>query len=308
MMRIVFLGTPQAAVPTLSALIDEYEVSCVITQPDRARGRSGKPAPSPVKEVARRSGLSVAQPESGDALLSSLRGQPVFDLGVVVAYGRVLTREMLRIPKRGLLNVHFSLLPRWRGAAPVPRAILAGDIMSGVSIIKLDEGLDTGPVLTAQAIDIGVDENAGQFTERLAAIGARLLMKVLPAYLSGDIEPAEQSSDGVTYAAKLSAEDRPLDLTLGRTEIINRVRGLAPSPAATLELDGEVHKILAAVAHPGEPRRGTWESLDGRPVVAAADGGVELQLLQSPGRNLQQGPDWVRGRHRTTGTVGQSGE
>lgn len=308
MTRIVFLGTPSAAVPTLLSLVDEYEVARVITQPDRPRGRSQRLMPSPVKEAALRAGLPVAQPENRDSLLSSLGDEPRFDLGVVVAYGRLLTPAMLRAPRAGLLNVHFSLLPRWRGAAPVRRAILAGDNMTGVSIIRLDEGLDTGPILTAQAIDIDADENAGDLTERLASIGARLLMKVLPSYLNGDIEPATQTDDGATYAAKLSAGDRPLDLNLKRIEIINRVRGLAPSPAATLELDGELHKILAASTHPDTPRPGTWESVDGSPVVGAADGGVELQLLQRPGRIPQRGPDWVRGRHKANGVVGQSGE
>ncbi|HSM44083.1 MAG TPA: methionyl-tRNA formyltransferase, partial [Acidimicrobiia bacterium] len=180
MARVVFLGTPGAAVPTLETLIAEHEVGLVVTQPDRPQGRSSKPVPPPVKVSASAHDIGVAQPQTREELARVIGHHAPFDVGIVVAYGRILRPEVLELPGNGMLNVHFSLLPRWRGAAPVARALMAGDEMTGVTIIKLDEGLDTGPVLTAQAIDISKSDNAGELTDRLARLGARLVANVLP--------------------------------------------------------------------------------------------------------------------------------
>lgn len=207
MTRVAFLGTPPAALPTLKALSATYDLELVVTQPDRPRGRSKKPVPPPVKSAALEIGARVEQPATSGGLFEALSSVAGLDLGVVVAYGRIIRPEALHIPRMGMLNVHFSLLPRWRGAAPVSRALIAGDTMTGVTIIKLDEGLDTGPVLTAQAVDIKGDENAGSLTERLAVLGAELLMKALPAYLSGELEPVPQSDEGLTYASCRAARD-----------------------------------------------------------------------------------------------------
>jgi methionyl-tRNA formyltransferase len=180
---------------------------------------------------------------------------------------------------------------------------MAGDTMTGVTIIKLDEGLDTGPVLTAQMIDIPKDDNAGTLTGRLADLGARLLNDVLPRYLSGDLEPVSQSDEGVTYADKLGREDRPIDPNSDADSVVARVRALAPSPAATLRIDGEPHKIHIVRVTDTQVSPGTWMAIGGRPVVGFNDGAIELIALQPPGRNAQSGRDWVNGRQSDRGVV-----
>lgn len=299
--RLVFMGTPEEAVPTLQMVHHVLGVALVVTQPDRPRGRSSRLEPPPVKTAAFDLGIQVAQPESRAELEAVVAEE--FDLGVVVAYGRILNRRMLSCFRFGLLNLHFSLLPRWRGAAPVNRAIMAGDLMSGVTIIRIDEGLDTGPVLTSQALDIGSGETAGELTDRLARIGSSLIAKTIPNYLSGEIEPQEQSDEGATYAPKLVAADRILDSD-AQVEFINRVRGLAPTPGAQLIIDGELVKILAATPIEATVDPGHWEAVSGWPVVHTPTGGVRLDKLQSPGRRLTAGDEWIRGRRADSGRVG----
>lgn len=303
MTRLVFLGTPQAAVPTLQELASKYDVGLVLTQPDRPKGRSKKPVPPPVKEAATELELPVAQPQSGPELYAQISEGAPFTAGVVVAYGRILRPDVLDIPERGFLNVHFSLLPRWRGAAPVERALLSGDEMTGVTIIELDEGLDTGPVLTAQAVDIGATETGGELTDRLARLGAQLLASVIEGYLSGDMAPVPQVDEGATYADKITSADRALDTEDSPEAFVNKVRALAPDPAATLEIDGDRHKILAAEQRDLAPDEGTWQAQDGRPIVAVGGGAVEIVELQPPGKNRQSGPAWLRGRRRSKGRV-----
>ncbi|MGH8944694.1 MAG: methionyl-tRNA formyltransferase [Acidimicrobiia bacterium] len=303
MTRIVFLGTPDAAVPTLDVLADRFQVGLVVTQPDRPRGRSGTPQPPPIRVRAQELGISVVQPERRSEIASAISYAGDFDLGVVVAYGMILDPEVLALPEAGLLNVHFSLLPRWRGAAPVQRALMAGDSMTGVTIIKLDEGLDTGPVLTAQAVDIEPGENAGRLTDRLARLGARLVASVIPRYLAGDIDPVPQSDEGASYAHKVTSDDRSLDISGTPADFAAQVRGLAPDPGATLEIDGEPHKILDARQVDWAPEPGTWAVHDDVPVVSVGDGGVELLELQPPGKTPRPGADWVRGQRCSQGTV-----
>ena len=181
MSRVAFLGTPEAALPTLRALAADHDVAVVVTQPDREKGRGRAMSPPPVKVEGDRLGLRVVQPTSAGELNEALDSAVRLDLAVVVAYGRILRPEALAIPSGGMLNLHFSLLPRWRGAAPVSRALMAGDPMTGVTIFRLDEGLDTGPVLTAQAVDIDDEETAGGLTSRLATLGARLMTGAIPS-------------------------------------------------------------------------------------------------------------------------------
>jgi methionyl-tRNA formyltransferase len=303
MARVVFLGTPDAAVPTLEHLSRHHDVALVVTQPDRARGRSGTPSPPPVKEAATRLGLAVAQPESGGELLSDLEAHGPFDVGVVVAYGRILKPAVLDLPEHGMVNVHFSLLPRWRGAAPVSRALLAGDPMTGVSIMRIDEGLDTGPILTAQAIDIVDDDDSGGLTERLADLGARLLVATLPGYLMGQVEPVAQSDDGLTYADKIEKADRPIDVDGEPEVVLRQIRALAPTPAATLDIDGEPHKILSAQPVEAHLEPGTWAAVEGRPLVGLVGGAIELLRLQPPGKIAMSGSDWVNGRQEDHGEI-----
>jgi methionyl-tRNA formyltransferase len=199
---------------------------------------------------------------SHEDLADALIGAGPFTVGVVVAYGRIIRLASLQVPHAGMLNVHFSLLPRWRGAAPVNRALIEGDTMTGVTIIKLDEGLDTGPVLTAQAVDIGTEEDSGGLTDRLARLGARLLVDNLDGYVNGEVVPVPQSGEGASYAAKLSKADRALSVDTDPTSFVNRVRGLSPQPAGIIRIDGEVHKIYAAETADADIVTGTWESVD----------------------------------------------
>lgn len=304
MTRVVFLGSPEAAVPSLVSVAAAHDVLAVVTQPDRPKGRSGRPVPTPVKETALVEGLTVLEPASRSELFEAIDSVGPFELGVVVAYGRLLGPEVLALASTGFLNVHFSLLPRWRGAAPVERALMAGDTMTGVTIIELDEGLDTGPVLTAQAVDIEPGENAGSLTRRLAEVGGRLLVSVIPQYLTGELEPIPQSDEGAVYAGKITAADRSLDPHAARREIVDHVRALSPEPGATLSIDGVRHKILDARPHEASPPPGTWIGVGGVPVVGTSDGGVELVTLQPPGKTPQEGAAWLRGRRSQGGEVG----
>jgi methionyl-tRNA formyltransferase len=304
MTRVVFLGTPQAAVPTLEAVSERFEVGLVITQPDRARGRSGTPQPGPVKEAAIQREIPVAQPASHEELADALVGAGPFTVGVVVAYGRIIRPESLQLPDAGMLNVHFSLLPRWRGAAPVNRALIEGDTMTGVTIIRLDEGLDTGPVLTAQAVDIGKTEDAGALTDRLARLGARLLVGNLGGYLDGNIGPVAQSDDGASYAPKLTKGDRELSLDTDPSAFVNRVRGMSPEPAAVVAIDDEMHKIYAAEVSGADVGAGSWKEKDGWPVIGLSGGAVRVLSLQAPGKQRISGESWARGRRSVGGKVG----
>ena len=303
MTRIAFLGTPEAALPTLQVLAGRYDVPLVVTQPDRAGGRGRALSPPPVKSEAARLGIEVAQPASSEAMVRALGSAGGLDLAVVVAFGRILAPAALEVPARGMLNVHFSLLPRWRGAAPVARAMMEGDPMSGVTIIRLDEGLDTGPVLTAQAVDIGSEEVAGELTTRLAGLGARLLSDIIPSYLSGDLVPVPQSEEGMTYAAKIEPGERSIRVDGASRAEVDRVRALSPEPGAVLVIDEVGHQVLRARRHPTAPEPGTWAGVDGVPVVGLADGGVELVEVLPPGKRPMSGEAWLRGRRRETGSV-----
>jgi methionyl-tRNA formyltransferase len=301
--RVAFLGTPEAALPTLRSVAATHDVPVVITQPDRPKGRGRALTPPPVKIEAARLGLRVAQPTSHDELEEALGSAGGLDVAVVVAYGRILRPAALAIPRAGMLNVHFSLLPRWRGAAPVNRALMAGDPMTGVTILRLDEGLDTGPVLTAQAVDIDEEETAGELTSRLAALGARLMTAVIPAHLDGTREPMPQSDDGLTYAPKIEAPERVVRVGGKRFEEANRVRALSPDPGATLVIDGERHQVMRARTHETGPETGRWMEVDGVPVAGLSDGGMELVTLLPPGKRAMSGASWLRGLRRSSGTI-----
>lgn len=259
--------------------------------------------PSPVKIEADRLGLSVSQPTSADEVRRALESVGRLDLAVVVAYGRILRSDALAVPAAGMLNVHFSLLPRWRGAAPVTRALMAGDPMTGVTIFRLDEGLDTGPVLTAQAVDIEDDETGGELTSRLAALGARLMAQVIPGYLDGGVKPVPQSDEGLAYAAKIEPNERMIRVDGPRVDEVNRIRALSPEPGATLTIDEGPHQILRARLHAANPGPGRWQDMDGVPVAGFGDGGVELVTLLPPGKRPMSGEAWLRGRRRRAGSV-----
>lgn len=295
--RLVFMGTPDFAVPALEALAAAgHEIAAVYTQPPRPAGRGKRPRPSPVQTRAEAMGLAVRHPVS----LREAPEQAAFaalepELAVVVAYGLILPRPILEAPERGCLNIHASLLPRWRGAAPIQRAIMAGDAETGVCIVQMEEGLDTGPVLACAATPIGAEETAGELHDRLAGMGARLVVDVLERL--DEIEPRPQPDEGVTYAAKIDKAEARVDWRRSAVEIDRQIRGLSPFPGAWTEIGGERVKLLGARLAAGRGAPG--EVLEGSPgerlVVACGEGAVEITRLQRAGRAAQEAAAFLRG-------------
>lgn len=296
MTATVFMGTPEAAVPSLRVLAETTGVRLVVTRPDRRRGRSGRLQPPPVKDAALELGLDVAQPETSAQLGALVAGAGAFDVGVVVAFGMILRPDVLTVPRRGFLNVHFSLLPRWRGAAPVERAIMAGDEVSGVTIMAMDEGLDTGPVLASRREPIDPEETGGQLTNRLARSGAELLRLTVKAWAGGDVKPAPQPETGITYAAKIGPSDRRLTVEMTPIAFANTVRALAPDPGAQVDIEGETHKVLAAAPLDEPLATGTWATANGFPALGLVGGAVVISVIQPAGKRPMGGDAWLRGR------------
>ena len=269
----------------------------VTTRPDRPRGRSGRPQAPPVKEAALALGLPVAQPERAAHDLERLRSLAP-EVAVVVAYGQLLPPAVLAVPAAGFLNVHFSLLPRWRGASPVVRTLLAGDPVTGVTLILLDEGMDTGPVVAVEPTLVRPGETAGELTGRLAGLGAEMLARHLPAHLAGAITPRPQPAEGATAAARVRVEEAFVDPTLHRGEAVLRaVRAFDPKPGAWTELDGARVKLWRArpAAGPG-PEPGVAAVVGEAVLLGAADGPVELLEVQPAGRGRMGAAAWMRGR------------
>ncbi|MGH9053004.1 MAG: methionyl-tRNA formyltransferase [Acidimicrobiia bacterium] len=294
--RAVFLGTPAAALPSLAALVEVAHVSLVVTRPDRPRGRSGRPQPSPVKQMALRLGLPVAQPHKAAELAGRLAEERP-DVGVVVAYGQILPPDILALPAHGLLNVHFSELPRWRGAAPVERAILAGDPKTGVALMVMEQGLDTGPVIARATTPIFPDETAGDLTERLARMGAAVLQRSLAPYLAGELIPEQQDEAQATPAPKVTVDEAHIDPAAGAEAVLRAVRAFNPRPGAWGLVEGVRFKAWEARASAGERMRaGALEWRDGRLLLGTADRPVELTEVQPAGRSRMSGRSWALGR------------
>ncbi|RMF11433.1 MAG: methionyl-tRNA formyltransferase [Alphaproteobacteria bacterium] len=300
-LRLAFMGTPDFAVPALERLIAEgHDLRLVLTQPPRPAGRGHRLRRSPVHELAERHGIPVHTPErlKGDAaIVEELTGLDL-DVAVVVAYGLILPREVLEAPRLGALNIHASLLPRWRGAAPIQRAILAGDRETGITIMKMDEGLDTGPILARRAIAIRPDETAGTLHDRLAALGAEMIAEVLPAYAFGSLTPRPQPQEGVTYARKIEKRETRIDWGEDAPALARRIRAFSPAPGARAWLDGEPLKILMArpSGHVGKEGAPPGTVLAASPlVVACGDGAVEITRLQRPGRAPLEAEEFLRG-------------
>lgn len=299
-MRVVFFGTPEFAVPTLAALLAaDVEVAAVVSQPDRPSGRShSRVNAPPVKQFAVAAGLPVWQPERprGDAFLDQLRGADA-DLGVVVAYGHLLPRELIEIPRLGLVNVHASLLPRWRGAAPIQWALLSGDTETGVSIMRIGTGLDTGPVWHQERIAIAADDTAGSLAQRLAELGASTLVRTLPAVARGEA-PAAQSDTGITHAAKIDRETARIRWHDPAGSVSCRIRAMDPVPGAWTVLDGKEIKLFGATA---TAARASTPGLIGGDashlLVEAGDGVVEIAEVQPAGRRRASAREWLRGAH-----------
>lgn len=290
-MRIVFLGSPPEAAVALRALHDaHHDIALVVTQPDRRRGRGGRPSPTPVKEMAGELGLPVVTPNRSREIVPELEDTGAH-LGVVVAFGQLLPPAVLEALPGGYVNVHYSLLPRWRGAAPVERAILAGDEETGVSLMQLEEGLDTGPVYAVERVTVRPHEPAGELRGRLAEVGAALLVRCLDEIPHTRPEPQV----GVeTYAEKLTPAEFELDWTRPAADLDRMVRAGNPHPGAWTTAGGRRLKILAARARPDPHHGAPGELLDG-PVVVTGSGTLALEEVQPEGKRLADGDSWYRG-------------
>lgn len=295
--RIVFMGSPDFAVPVLAALAGRYPLVGVVTQPDRPAGRGGTLKPPAVKEAALRLGLPVIQPEKlrQPEAMEQLRAWSP-DVIVVAAFGQILRQNVLDLPPFGCVNVHASLLPRGRGAAPIQAAILAGDAETGVTIMKMDAGVDTGPILAQRALPIAPDETGGSLFEKLARLGADLLLETLPRYLNGDITPQPQPEEGVTYAPMLKKEDGLLDFSQSAAALERRVRAMNPWPGAYFEWRAAPLKVLRArVSDAQSPGAGRRLTVEGRPALGCGEGILILEEVQPAGKKPMPGKAFLSG-------------
>jgi len=294
---VVFMGSPDFAVPALDALADHYLLAGVVTQPDRPAGRSGRLKPPAVKTAALRLGIPVIQPEklrSPEAMTQLRHWAP--DLIVVAAFGQILRPEVLDLPKFGCINVHGSLLPRGRGAAPIQAAILAGDQETGITIMKMDPGVDTGPMLSQRAIPILSEDTAGTLFEKLAPIGAELLLETLPRYISGELQPQPQPTEGVTYVPMLKKEDGRLDFSQPAAALERRVRAFNPWPGTWFEWNGAALKVMRArVSAEIKPGAGQRLTLEGYPAIGTGAGVLILEEIQPAGKKLMTGKAFLSG-------------
>ena len=293
------MGSPDFSLPTLRALAEVYKVVGVVTQPDRVSGRGRELRPPPVKPLAQELDIPVIQPEKlrqPEAMEQLRLWNP--DLIVVAAFGQILKKDVLYLPRFGCINVHASLLPRWRGAAPINAAILHGDEETGITIIKMDVGLDTGPMLTQRSIPLTREDTAGSVFEKLSQLGADLLIETLPDYLSGKIEPVPQPEEGMTYAPMLKKEEGRLDFTHPADELERRVRAFHPWPGAFMDFDGTLLKIHRAHVEKGDAEMGQRLMYGDQPAVGAGNGLLVLDEVQPAGKKSMSGKSFLAGaRH-----------
>lgn len=298
----VFLGTPAASIPSLRCLTSFTDVKLVITRPDKPRGRSGRARPSPVKEAAIELGLRVEQPFRRGELEEALARAAPIEVGVVVAFGMILRPAVLRIPNHGLVNVHFSLLPRWRGAAPVERAILAGDEATGVTLMVMDEGLDTGPVLASRRTTIAPQETAGMLTTRLADLGADVLSEHLMAFVEGRLEAHPQALEGISYADRIVSAEAVISPTWSAIDLLRAVRAYAPRPGARFT-DGRLKVWEAAPTEAGAIPVGALHFDGHHLLLGTADSPIALVEVQPAGGKRMSGAAWARGHQGDLGRL-----
>lgn len=305
-MKILFMGTPDFAVPSLQMLIDStHEIVGVFTQPDKPQGRKQILTPPPVKVLAEKHGIAVHQPVSlkNEAILPLLQEtQP--DLIIVVAYGKILPKYVLEFPKLGCVNVHGSLLPRWRGAAPIQWSVIAGDPFAGVATMKMAEGLDTGDILLMERTEIGARETAGELFDRLSELGANVLRDTLVRLETGDLVGIPQEEAQATYASMLDKEMAVIDWTKSAHEIDCLIRGLNPWPIALTTLDGARMKLFTAVPEQASGTPGTVLEADTKKglLVACGSGALRIMELQMVGGKRMAAKDYLRGHQITLGT------
>jgi methionyl-tRNA formyltransferase len=304
-LRLAFMGTPDFAASSLRALIDAgHDVVCVYSQPPRPAGRGHQVQRSPVQVLAEDRGIPVRTPKS----LRNAEAQAEFaaldlDCAVVAAYGLILPQPILDAPRMGCLNIHASLLPRWRGAAPIQRAILAGDAETGVTIMQMDAGLDTGAMLLKDSVPITAETTAGSLHDALAKMGAGLIVQALDGLAEGRLTAEPQPDEGVTYAAKLSRDDGRLDWSQPADFIERQVRALNPWPGVWFDLGSERIKVLAAEPAQSAPSAAPGTLLDDTLTVACADGAVRLIRVQRPGKAPVDGAAFLRGFNVAVGSV-----
>lgn len=302
-MRLVFMGTPDFAVPALAALIEAgHDIICVYSQPPRRAGRGQKERPSPVHAYAEDHGIEARTPvslrdEAEQARFDKLGA----DAAVVIAYGLILPQAILDAPRLGCLNIHASLLPRWRGAAPIQRAILAGDSETGVTIMQMDAGLDTGAMLLSRAVPITDETTASTLHDALAALGSELIVEALDGLNAGGIAATPQPESGTSYAKKLSREEGKLDWTRPAAYLARTVRAFSPWPGAWFEHDGARIKVLEARVEEGSGSPGTV--LDNRLNIACSDGALRLLTVQRSGKGPVAAAAFLNGYDLPTGTV-----
>jgi methionyl-tRNA formyltransferase len=311
--RVVFMGSPDFAIPSLKRLAEEYPLVGVVTQPDRPAGRGQQITPPPVKQLALELGLSVFQPERlrrPEAFAQLEAWAP--DLIVVAAFGQIIRPNVLALPRFGCINVHGSLLPRWRGAAPIQAALLHGDRCSGATIMKMDAGIDTGAVLTRREVEILPEDNTGTLFPRIANAGADLLLATLAGYLSGEIQPVPQDENQATYAPMIKKEEGLLDFTQSAQTLANRVRAFNPWPGASMNWQGGLLKVLAASTSDStndpETMSGDRAVLHKLPAVRAADGWLLLDQVQPAGKKAMSGRDFLAGARGWAGTISASSQ
>ncbi|MFS0727764.1 methionyl-tRNA formyltransferase [Paenibacillus sp. 1P07SE] len=309
-MRIVFMGTPEFAVTSLNTLLDNgYEIAAVVTQPDKPKGRKRTLTPPPVKEAALARGLKVLQPlrmRSREAIEAVAALQP--ELIVTAAYGQILPKEVLELPRLGCINVHGSLLPRYRGGAPIQRAIMNGETVTGVTIMYMAEGLDTGDMISRTQVPIEENDTSGDLFRKLSEAGAELLVQTLPSIADGTAVAVPQDDALATYAPNLSRDDERIDWSRPARELYNQVRGLAPMAGAFTYLEGDVFKIWACRAEAtsgtagAEP--GTVLTADGPDLlVQTGDGALRLLTIQPAGKRAMDAASWLQGARLPAGTV-----
>jgi methionyl-tRNA formyltransferase len=296
MTKIVFMGSPDFSLSTLRGLANTYEVIGVVTQPDRASGRGRELKSPPVKLLAQELGIPIMQPEKLRApeAMEQLRAWAP-ELIVVAAFGQILKKDVLDLPRYGCINVHASLLPRWRGAAPINAAILAGDEETGVTIMKMDVGLDTGPMLSRRSIRLTRDDTAGSVFQALSQLGADLLIETLPDYLSGKLQPVPQPEEGATYASMMKKEEGRLDFTNDVNELERRVRAFNPWPGAFMEFDGTLLKVHRTHVELGDAEVGQRLIVQNQPAVGARGGLLILDEVQPAGKKSMNGKAFLAG-------------
>lgn len=305
-MRSVFFGSPEFALPCLDALNEISDVAAVVSQPDRPAGRGLSVRAPAVKQRALELGLDVWQPKKvrTEEFAARLRNLHA-DVGVVVAYGRILPGTVLEAPRMGCVNVHASLLPRWRGAAPIQWSIVHGDEETGVTLMQMDEGMDTGPTLATARVPIGRDDDAASLSARLSTLGGHLLRRELPRYVAGELSPTAQDDSRATMAPPLRKSDGWIDWNKPAKAVHDQIRGMNPWPGAQTRLDGrtiKIHRATFSTLDPGKATPGEVIALDREGVlVACAEGTIELQELQESGRKRMPASAFVSGRGARVG-------